>query len=100
MPLYEYSCSQHGTFEAMRSMSESAAPGCCPGCRAESPRILSSVRGAQLPHSQVVARDRNERSQHEPRVMRAQKPAAARDPGARLPVQRSHGSRPWVLEHG
>jgi putative FmdB family regulatory protein len=99
MPLYEYRCERCGVFESMRSMTQSAEPAGCPECRQPSARILSAVRGAQLAATEVRARERNERSQHEPRVV--QKPQrAARDPSARPQLQRAHGSRPWALEHG
>jgi putative FmdB family regulatory protein len=97
MPLYEYRCSDHGVFEAMGRMSRSGEPGSCPACEASAPRILSSVRGAQLERSQVIARDRNERSAHEPRLVETKKKVAT---GERPKPQRSHGQRPWVLEHG
>jgi putative FmdB family regulatory protein len=99
MPLYEYRCERCGEFEGMRSMAEAAEPSACPDCGEPSARILSAVRGAQLAASEVRARDRNEQSRHEPRVV--QKPKrAARDPAQRPKLQRAHGSRPWALEHG
>lgn len=97
MPLYEYQCAQHGVFEAMGDMTRSSEPSRCPDCEASAPRILSSVRGAQLERSQVVARDRNERAAHEPRIASSARKAPT---GERPPIQRSHGQRPWVLEHG
>ena len=98
MPLYEYSCSNHGVFESMGSMARSDEPASCPSCAAPADRILSKVRGSKLPAAQVKARDRNERSRHEPKVVKGQK-KPQRSPGERPKLQRSHGPRPWALEH-
>jgi putative FmdB family regulatory protein len=95
MPLYEYRCKRHGVFERMVGMDESAQPAACPRCNKSSKRILSPVRGAQMAASEVRARDRNERSAHEPKVVQAKK----RLPGERPKLQSSHSSRPWALEH-
>jgi putative FmdB family regulatory protein len=95
MPLYEYRCSRHGVFERMTAMSQSSRPASCPRCDKPAPRILSSVRGAQMPATEVRARDRNERSKHEPKVVQVKK----RLPGERPKLRSSHHSRPWALEH-
>jgi putative FmdB family regulatory protein len=111
MPLYEYDCPAHGVFEAVRGISEYAEPAPCPDCSLSSPRILSLPRLSGMARSEVVARDRNERSRHEPRV--SQSPAApggaqrrshgdrgaGRNPSAR-PLVSYQGARPWVIEHG
>jgi putative FmdB family regulatory protein len=97
MPVYEYRCKRHGVFERMTGMNESARPAPCPRCDKPSKRILSAVRGAQMEASQVRARDRNERSAHEPRVVQAKKKLT---PVERPKLQVSHASRPWALEHG
>jgi putative FmdB family regulatory protein len=110
MPMYEYECRAHGVFEAMRSMHEAALPDRCPSCGRHAARILSAPRLAQMVRSEVVARDRNERSRHEPKLV--QGPSAfgadtpkrgaatrAREPGQRPALRASPGLRPWVLEH-
>lgn len=97
MPLYEYECDRHGVFEAWAGMSRSSEPAPCPSCQSAAARILSAVRGAQLAAGEVRARDRNERSKHEPRIARAQR--VARDPEVKPKLQRAHGSRPWALGH-
>lgn len=98
MPLYEYRCNKHGVFERMAGMSESDRPAACPRCKKSSKRILSSVRGAQMSATEVRARDRNERSKHEPKVVQAAKRKLM--PGQRPKLRSSHASRPWALEHG
>ncbi len=99
MPIYEYQCPSCGIFERSVSMARCSEPSECPDCRLASSRVLSAVRGAQLSAAEVRARDRNLRSRHEPRVVskEARKP---RNPEERPKLQRSHGSRPWALEHG
>lgn len=96
MPIYEYQCNEHGLFEAERPMLRSAEPAPCPACAGAARRVLSAPRTALVPRASRIARDRNEQSQHAPRV-RQSAPAAPRS--ARRPLHASHG-RPWVLEHG
>ncbi|MGD0677547.1 MAG: zinc ribbon domain-containing protein [Polyangiaceae bacterium] len=100
MPLYEYECSAHGLFEAQRTVGEFAARGPCPTCGEASVRVLS-VPGLRLVDSASrMARDRNERSQHEPRLV--ERPSGLRESGAA-----SHGMQtgragglPWAIGHG
>lgn len=106
MPLYEYDCKQHGVFEAMHSMAQAEQPELCPSCSTPSPRVLSAPRLACIGAHERIARDRNERSCHEPRLSRVPKAPATGEPRElrelrELPkLQASHSSRPWVLEHG
>ena len=99
MPLYEYDCQKHGVFESMHSMQDAEQPERCPSCGVTSPRILSTPRVAQVKKNERIARDRNEKSRHEPRVSKQSKPTA-KVPGARPALRSSHSSRPWCLEHG
>lgn len=41
MPLYTYTCDDHGSFTEWASMSESDAPCACPSCAAPAPRALA-----------------------------------------------------------
>ncbi|HSY23736.1 MAG TPA: zinc ribbon domain-containing protein [Polyangiaceae bacterium] len=97
MPLYEYECSEHGVFDDQRRMSEFAAPSSCPVCARPAPRVLSAARIRGLPRAELTARDRNERSAHEPRILvRARDaPLAPRQPGQAC----ESPSRPWMLGH-
>jgi putative FmdB family regulatory protein len=98
MPIYEYECSEHGLFEAERPMRRSAEAGECPACQGSARRVLSTTRTALVPRSSAIARDRNTKSQHAPELRRSE---AGPAPRAHTPLlQASHGSRPWVLEHG
>lgn len=98
MPLYEYECQAHGSFELLRSLSEYAAPAPCPTCELGSPRIVSVPHLCAVPRSTMVAHARNERSCHEP-ALRSSPPTSTREPAP--PALRSYrGARPWVIEHG
>jgi len=97
MPMYEYECHTHGTFEAMRALAEAALPEPCPTCGAHASRILSVPRLSQVSRAERIARDRNERSSHEPRSVRKAQSAPRHE---RPALQRSPHSRPWALEHG
>lgn len=99
MPLYEYQCNDHGLFEAERPMVRSAEPATCPVCSHSARRVLSATRTALVPRASRVARDRNEQSQHAPQLRARAEPTPSGRPRKR-PLQVSHGSRPWVLEHG
>jgi putative FmdB family regulatory protein len=94
VPLYEYECIDHGVFEDQRSIAESAEDGACPVCLCGARRIVSAPNLGQLARSQVKAIDRNERSRHEPRVVRTEPPRAAE----RGPL-RSTGGYPWAIGH-
>lgn len=99
MPLYEYDCGKHGVFETMHSMHDAEQPERCPSCGASSPRVLSAPRLACVSKNERIARERNEKSRHEPRQAK-QKKAGPKVPGTRPALRASHSSRPWCLEHG
>jgi putative FmdB family regulatory protein len=100
MPMYEYECKSHGVFEALRSIREAASPEACPDCGESARRILSAAHGCEVSRGERIARDRNERSSHEPKLVRGSGGSAYPKPGAAPALQASHSSRPWCLEHG
>jgi putative FmdB family regulatory protein len=69
MPLYEFECIDHGVFELERGMAHASERAVCHVCQREAPRIMSLPNLAQVPRSQAIARERNEKSQHEPRLV-------------------------------
>ena len=99
MPMYEYECATHGVFEALQSVKHAREPGSCPRCKRAAPRILSAPALAQVSGSERVARDRNERSRHEPRVAQKRAGVARELRSGRPKLQASPSPRPWVLEH-
>ncbi len=107
MPIYEYQCDQHGLFEAERPMLRSAEPAACPACAGAARRVLSTTHTALVPRASRIARDRNEQSQHAPQLRQRAARSRPRERAlaplqhpSRPALQVSHGSRPWVLEHG
>jgi putative FmdB family regulatory protein len=116
MPIYEYECERHGVFELERGMSLAREGAACPDCESSCPRILSVPRISAVSKQTRVAHERNEKSQHEPRVatrkrhtcgagcshgptpprVQTKTPAAE----AKTPSRRYTGPRPWVIEHG
>jgi putative FmdB family regulatory protein len=101
MPLYEYQCRRHGVFEQLGSIADRAASQPCPDCRRQAPRVLSAPQQPVLERSTRIAHERNERSQHEPRMVKARALEQARDARPKpAPVQRAHaGARPWMIGH-
>ena len=111
MPLYEYECTRHGTFEEIQPMQRSAEPAQCPACGGQSPRVLSATRITTLSRASARAHAHNEKSRHSPEVcsghdLRApgasarSRGAATAQPGDRRPLHVHRGARPWVIEHG
>ena len=99
MPLYEYECSEHGAFEAECKMAEWMQPGICPLCAVPAARILSVPRLRALSPEGRIARERNERSRHAPRVaVREDTPRGDGPP--RWGAAAAPGARPWALGHG
>jgi putative FmdB family regulatory protein len=84
MPIYEYDCAEHGVFEVHRAVADFAAPGVCPACGRSSMRVLSPPRLRCTPATHRIANERNERSQHEPKVVArpATSPRNAREGGS------------------
>jgi putative FmdB family regulatory protein len=108
MPIYEYECRKHGEFELIRNVQEARLSGSCPDCGATCGRIVSAPHIVGLPKATLVAHERNERSQHEPRVATrghvcsasCNHGGRAKDgPPKRRVAQRYTGARPWVIEH-
>jgi len=105
MPVYEYECDQHGVFELLKSVSQVREPGICPDCAIPGRRLISAPHLSVMARSQVLARDRNERSQYEPRM--ASSPGACSHAGpcnhgrkAKPGQLKTYkGKRPWVIEH-
>lgn len=70
MPLYNYECSRHGSFSEWRTMSESEDPVACPECGRPAHRGISTPHLKTMDSGLRRARSIEERSAHEPRVVR------------------------------
>ncbi|MDP9149504.1 MAG: zinc ribbon domain-containing protein, partial [Myxococcota bacterium] len=99
MPIYEYECVLHGVFDEARSMKEAHAPAVCVTCGQEATRIVSLPNLRSMVASQLRARDRNERSRHEPKVLAGDALTAERGQPAKgggAPVSAGASTaRPW-----
>jgi putative FmdB family regulatory protein len=70
MPLYEYWCDTCGEFRDWRPMSESGEPAPCPSCDQPAQRAISAPNVLAMDSNRRTAHARNERSAHEPQVMK------------------------------
>jgi putative FmdB family regulatory protein len=96
MPLYEYACGEHGVFETHRPVAEFDESSACPTCERSCSRVLSATCVRFVGAFERVARDRNERSQHEPKLVTRQAGGASREGP---PTYHSSGSLPWAVSH-
>ena len=71
MPVYEYTCEACGPLELRLSMVDASAPRTCPTCNAPARRRFTPPGVARTPAPMRAARDREERSAHEPEVVAA-----------------------------
>jgi putative FmdB family regulatory protein len=98
MPIYEYECANHGSFELTRAMAQVRDPAECPDCGKLGKRLLSAPNLASGSAVGRRAAAINERSQHEPRIVKRETPKASGDPAQR-PVHSSRGGYPWAIGH-
>jgi len=96
MPIYEFECDMHGYFDEQRPMSLAKSSAPCPDCGNDARRVLSVPHVAQLARTERRARDINEKSAHEPRIVQRQA-VTPHEPPTRK-VHASHG-RPWAIGH-
>jgi putative FmdB family regulatory protein len=111
MPLYDYTCETCGPFRAWRSISEWQANVPCPICTSSAPRLAAAPMLSVLSSNNRIAHERNERSAHEPQVIRREDlPRDHRhhghDHGVRPlikqqfgDVRKSPADRPWMVGH-
>ncbi len=69
MAMYDYCCSVCGTFEATRPMND-ASVMCCVGCGGVAARVFGVPNVAQMGSALRGALAREERSAHDPQVVR------------------------------
>jgi putative FmdB family regulatory protein len=115
MPTYDYDCADCGGFDALRSVAMRNHPAACPGCGAESPRVLvSAPRLACTSPEQRRMHETNERAQHAPRSSRDGYPRMRHPAGCGCcsPAGKRGGTvtapsgakafpskRPWMISH-
>ena len=98
MPIYEFECEGHGVFELTRPMAQVREPAECPECGEHAKRLLSAPNLATGSLASRRAAGVNERSQHEPRIVKREAPKGTGEPVKR-PVQSAHGGYPWAIGH-
>jgi putative FmdB family regulatory protein len=112
MPIYEYECSTHGSFETLRPMSESSLPKECPRCHRMAARvILTAAALACMPASARQAHATNERSANQPKSTRdsrhgrgcgccgGKSPRIGGAESAPKAAKAFPSKRPWMISH-
>jgi putative FmdB family regulatory protein len=95
MPIYAFDCGECGPFDVVRPVAEVALPAACPTCARAARRTYTPPALAHMPPPLRRAREREEKSAHEPDVV-------TRKEGRPLPHQHGRGAAhpmPWVLSH-
>jgi putative FmdB family regulatory protein len=73
MTLYIYNCKSCGEFQDWQAMTACDQPAACPRCGRRSRRVVSAPTILGMDANLRKAHARNERSAHEPRVVRRDK---------------------------
>ena len=94
MPIYEYECASHGSFELELPMRSASSDGRCPECGESSRRLLSVPNVAQLSSGNRKAHAINERSRFEPRMVSRERRPVSDERQTHV----GHG-RPWSIGH-
>ena len=102
MPLYDYHCTECGTFRAWRSMREAREPAPCPDCDRPGERAMAAPGLALMASNRRLAHQRNEKSAHEPRLETRAAPPS--DHGHHHHHGHGHhhhhkAGRPWMIGH-
>jgi len=93
MPLYDYGCRTCGPFREWRSMSEWEAKVQCPSCSLPASRLAAAPMLGVLSPNKRILHERNERSAHEPKVVRREDL-----PGDHRHHKHDHGLRPLIKQ--
>ncbi len=72
MPIYSFTCRACGNFTEMRSMARADVAARCPLCRRAAKRVFTVPYVARMNPALRRAHERNEKSAHEPRVVRGE----------------------------
>lgn len=92
MPLYDYECARCGPFRDWRSMRDFAKPADCPDCGKAAARALATPT-LGMDAGQRKAHAINEKSAHEPRVVRRRRGDAIPQHDAHADLMRAREER-------
>ena len=100
MPLYPYTCNSCGDFQEWQSMTACDQSIACPRCGAVSRRAVTAPTILGMDERLRRAHMRNEKSAHEPRVVRRDNQKQHAHAGADSHGPHLHrSSRPWMIGH-
>ncbi len=109
MPLYTYNCDSCGGFRDWQSITASDQSAPCPRCGTASQRAVTAPTILRMDPRKRNAHMRNEKSAHEPQVVRREKrePQGAHRHAHGHAHGGAHGlgahlhtsSRPWMIGH-
>ena len=104
MPLYLYTCNRCGDFQEWQSMTACDQSIACPSCGMVSRRAVTAPTILGMDAHTRYAHMRNEKSAHEPRVVRRddQEQGHHAHAHSRAGSHASHfhqSSRPWMIGH-
>ncbi|AFJ03027.1 Putative regulatory protein fmdB [Methylophaga frappieri] len=111
MPIYDYRCATCGEFSALRKLAQANEDMICPECHGKASRIITAPYLALMDRPTRVAKERNEKSAHEPKTLRRSSCGcsgthtcsanSAKSAGAKngLQMQTKKTARPWMLGH-
>lgn len=106
MPTYAHACEQHGEFEDIRPISQSAEKAACPSCGLLCGRIVTVPHFRSMDRGTRIAHERNEQSRHAPHVCHSgcshqhTKKKSTQSANGKPKLESYAGPRPWVIEHG
>jgi putative FmdB family regulatory protein len=72
MPIYSFTCRACGDFTEMRSMARADVDAQCPSCGRAAKRVFTVPHIARMNLALRRAHELNEKSAHEPRVVRGE----------------------------
>lgn len=103
MPVYEFLCENCGPFEKRRDLAQASQPLDCPTCQSQATRIYSAPSLYKTSPAERIARSRNEKSAHEPRVEQRVINNNGEPPTPKKhhhhPTHHHEPHRPWMLGH-
>jgi putative FmdB family regulatory protein len=93
VPVYAFTCEACGPFEVWRPVADASGAFACPTCGTLAGRRFTPPGVTRTPAALGVARDREDRSAHEPELVRGPS-------GRSLPWEHRHPhGPPWTVGH-